>query len=276
MSLTTYQLKSPEEKFDALVEMGKFTSAFMLELQESVDVDELEDTAMRFYHFVETSHAFDAAVSGMDTGLRNESDYMQAIEQISKGLRRSNDNIAVTASLYEGDVKDLLPQDANFAELRDTAKAVNMPFILNLMPPVAIDQTLMDEFNELACVTKFINRLLAKHNPVLSFKGQEFTKHMDGRARAQYDGLSVPFADVSASITFDIKPDYVPDNEQDMKEMIASMRWELNASNNILNYDFNEFGIQGYLDAAANDPDREAVAKVVEKENLPNILRLVR
>lgn len=139
-----------------------------------------------------------------------------------------------------------------------------------------IKRELTQKFNEAALVIKFLSRMHKKHLPSDNLNIDDFDAYLHERTKAQYKDLNVPSSNYLASATLELKPDYTPSSNEEAEEFIKAMMWEIHATNNALSYDFNRFGESPFQAAVANDPDREAVVEFAKKENLQNILRLVK
>lgn len=133
MQHTAFTALPLKDKFNALVEMGKFTKELMANLQEAVDQQDLRDMAIQ-YNYIETPESFSAATVGIDSGLRTDADYIRAISQMFENLVKIDRNIGLTSELYDGDLGDVCPENADVDLLKDTASAVNMPNTLKVLP----------------------------------------------------------------------------------------------------------------------------------------------
>lgn len=141
---------------------------------------------------------------------------------------------------------------------------------------MAIGTELTQKFNEAAVVLKFLMRMHEKYKPSDSLGLEEFDTYLTERTKAQYKGLDVEQSSYLAGATLVGEPDYTPSTDEEAEEFIKAMVWEIHATNNALNYDFEKFGVSAFQAAVAGDADQEAVAVFAEREKLPNILKLVR
>lgn len=138
-----------------------------------------------------------------------------------------------------------------------------------------MNKELREEFNALAKIELMIQAVWNQANPYEDMDGDTWQTEMQARTKAQYAGPQVETGLMLISAALAAKPDYMPDNEEDLSEGVRSLVWSINAFNNCLDFDFQKFGEERFVNAVPQDADKQAVKDIAEKYKWQNIARLV-
>lgn len=138
-----------------------------------------------------------------------------------------------------------------------------------------MNRKLLEEFNELAALTKYISEF---YNYSGIRDDMDFIEHdnhiWELHQLLAKDGAH-PHPDILAFHTLERKPDYKPKDNRELKQFVDNLKFDIRQANKVLEYEFNKFGAEKMREKAPKPDDVFALQSTALKYGCINLLRLV-